>query len=200
MGGRITAQAITGYCLVAFGEFPFTGAWWWDLVCWKLHHGRVLEWIMPAMIKCSAMIGSWTEATEKADSELHSFSYWVIMTWAMERTNSEVHSFSHWAIMTQATERSVRCIRSPTELSWPGPRRDQWDAFIPLLSYVSMAVSSCNCNSRRIAFSSTLLSEQRICVWHGCQFLCYCLSYRTAYQRWLTLVWLIMGHFGFLID
>ena len=55
---------------------------------------------------------SWPGATEKTDSEVHSFSLWVVMTRATERTDSEVHSFSLWAIMTRATEKKDSEIHS----------------------------------------------------------------------------------------
>ena len=42
-----------------------------------------------------------TGATERTDSEIHSFSDWAIMTRAIERTDSEIHSFSDWAIMSE---------------------------------------------------------------------------------------------------
>jgi len=36
-----------------------------------------------------------THATERTDSEIHSFSHLAIMTQAMERTDSEIYSFYH---------------------------------------------------------------------------------------------------------
>jgi len=47
-----------------------------------------------------------TRATERTDSEIHSFSHWVIITRAIERTDSEIYSFSHWVIITRAIERT----------------------------------------------------------------------------------------------
>jgi len=58
------------------------------------------------------MAGNWTRATERTDSEIHSFSDWAIMTRTVERTDSEIHSFSDWAIMTRATERTDNEIHS----------------------------------------------------------------------------------------
>jgi len=53
-----------------------------------------------------------TRATGRTDSEIHSFSHWVIMAWATERTDSEIHSFSHRVIMTRTTERTDSEIHS----------------------------------------------------------------------------------------
>ena len=43
---------------------------------------------------------SYHDPDHREDSEIHSFSHWVIMTRATEGTASEIHSFAHWAIMT----------------------------------------------------------------------------------------------------
>jgi len=60
----------------------------------------------------SATAGNRPRATERTDSEIHSFSHWAIITRVTGRTDSEIHSFSHWAIMTLATGRTDREIHS----------------------------------------------------------------------------------------
>jgi len=73
-------------------------------------------------LKYSVTTGNWTQAMERMDSEIRSFSDWAIMTRATEGTDSEIHSFSHWAIMTRATERTDSEIHSVSqaELAWLG--------------------------------------------------------------------------------
>ena len=71
-----------------------------------------------------------TRDTEKTDSEIHSFSHWAIMTRDTERTGSEIHTFFHWVIITRAMERTDSDIHSPTELWWPDPRRGQAVTYI----------------------------------------------------------------------
>jgi len=74
-------------------------------------------------------------ATERTDSEIHSFCHWAIMTRAMEGTDSEIPSFSYWAIITRATERTESEIPSFSHCATRAMERTESDIFILPLSY-----------------------------------------------------------------
>ena len=80
------------------------------------------------------------------------FSTELSWLWATERTDSEIHSFSLWAIMTRAMERTVRFIHSPTELSWPRPRREQSVRYIHLSTELSWLWATERTDSARHSF------------------------------------------------
>ena len=56
---------------------------------------------------------------------------------ATERTDSEMHSFSHWDITTRP--RGGQTVNYPTELSWPGPPRRQTVRFIQFSHWAIMS-------------------------------------------------------------
>jgi len=96
----------------------------------------------------SANEKSLEKVTRRADSEIHLFSHWAIMTRAMESADSRfIHSPTElwWPrlhgeqTVSYPTEiswpgperrQTVRCIHSPTDLSWPGRWRGQTVRFI----------------------------------------------------------------------
>ena len=88
--------------------------------------------------KYSAIAGNWIRTTRRADSEIHQFSHWTIMT----------RRPGPWRGPT------VRYIRSPTEPSWPMPRKGQTVRYIHSpteLSWLSnLATLICAVNQQSI--------------------------------------------------
>ena len=76
----------------------------WAIFC-HAGSGGLAECDQPGKnpLKYSTVAGNWTRATGRTDSEIHSFSYWAIMTRTTGRTDSKL---CHWAIMTRATGRT----------------------------------------------------------------------------------------------
>jgi len=106
----------------AWGEKLSKGLWW---LCGALLLSKCVcarapafDWPGKDPLQYSATVGNWTRAMERTDSEINSFSYWAIMTWAMKRT--------------------VRYIYSPIELSWL--TRGCYGAVYPLCRNMKLAV------------------------------------------------------------